>query len=272
MENKNLSMVVLVTGSSSGLGRACADRLAERAGNIVFGGSRSEPTGQRWTHVPMDVTDDASVAAAIATVIAREGRIDAVIHCAGSCIAGAIETVSIAEAQGQFDANYFGAVRVIKAVLPGMRERRSGRIVLVASIAGLIALPFQGHYSASKSAMNGLAEALRMEIAPYGIEATIVHPGDFNTPFGLHRRQATRSDPASPYAATFDRAMAFYETAERNGGAADAFARRVERLLARRRLPAKALVGQPLEIAGVWAKSLLPPGIFERLFRLAYGP
>ncbi|MDX2201317.1 MAG: SDR family oxidoreductase [Hyphomicrobiaceae bacterium] len=264
--------VVLVTGSSSGLGRACADLLAADPANRVYGASRSEPDAHAWTHLPLDVSRDASVADAIAAILAREGRIDAVVHCAGSCIAGAVETASVAEAQAQFDANYFGAVRVIKAVLPGMRQRRAGRILLVGSIAGLIPLPFQAHYSASKSALDGLAGALRFELAPYGIEATAVHPGDFNTPFGLHRRKATRLDPASPYAAAFDRAMSLYEAAEHNGGDPEAFARRIARLLARRRLPPRALVGQPLELAGVWARALLPPRLFEHLFRLAYGP
>lgn len=272
MENKNLQMVVLITGSSSGLGRACADLLAERPDNKVYGASRSVPDSHRWTHIPMDVTDDASVSAGIAAVIAREGRIDAVVHCAGSCVAGPIETTTLPEAQIQFETNYFGALRVIKAVLPGMRERRSGKILMVGSIGGLISLPFQGHYSASKFALDGLTEALRMEIEPFGIEATVVHPGDYNTQFGQNRRLATRRDRGSPYAQALDAALQLYDEAERKGGAPDAFARKIERMLSRRRLPAKAIVGLPLEVAGVWAKALLPARTFERLFRLAYGP
>ncbi|RTL70982.1 MAG: SDR family oxidoreductase [Hyphomicrobiales bacterium] len=272
MEPSVLRSVILVTGSSSGLGRACADLLARSPGNIVYGASRSAPEVHDWTHMPMDVTDDAAVENGIAAILAREGRIDAVVHCAGMCVAGPIETATVAEGQLQFDTNYFGALRIIKAVLPGMRARRGGKIVLIGSIAGLISLPFQAHYSASKFALDGLTEALRAEIAPFGIEATVVHPGDYDTPFGRHRKKSVRSEPSSAYAEAFTKAMRFYEAAEQNGSDAHAFARHIERLLARKHLPAKAIVGLPLEKAGVWAKAVLPSRLFEQVFRLAYGP
>ncbi len=270
MQTHTSKTVILVTGSSSGLGLATADRLARNPAYRVYGASRTEPKGHVWRQVPMDVTDDASVTHGVEMILEAEGRIDALVHCAGNSIAGPVETTSVEDAKAQFETNYFGALRVVQAVLPRMRERRSGKILLVGSIAGIISLPFQAHYSATKFALDGLTEALRMEIAPFGIEAMVVHPGDYDTAFGYHRRMGARFDGASPYAAAFTKAMQFYDEAEKKGGAPDAFARKIEQLLARRRLPGKSIVGLPLELAGVWAKSVLPARVFEQLFRLAY--
>jgi NAD(P)-dependent dehydrogenase (short-subunit alcohol dehydrogenase family) len=129
----------------------------------------------------MDVTDEASVQRAIDAVMAQEGRIDALVHCAGVSLAGAVEDATVEEGKHQFDTNYFGAVRVLRAVLPVMRRQRSGRVLVIGSIAGLIGLPFLGHYSASKFALDGLIQAMRFEVAPFGIEVCLVHPGDYCT-------------------------------------------------------------------------------------------
>lgn len=264
--------VILVTGSSSGLGKACCDRLAQASGNRVYGASRTFTATQPWKHIPMDVTDDASVAAGVAEVIRQDGRIDAVVHCAGSSLAGPIEDTRIDEAQRQFDTNYFGAVRIIRTVLPGMRQRGQGQIIMVGSIGGMIGLPFLAHYSATKFALDGLVEALRTEVEPLGVQATIVHPGDFHTSLGANRLHCTDTKSGTTYFERFTRSVAFYDAAEKAGGSADDVARKVESLLDRRRLPARLVVGSPLEIAGVWAKALMPSRCFEYIFRKAYSP
>src|SRR5580700_9890414 len=146
--------VVLVTGASSGIGRACAELLAAR-GYRVDGASRRPVSRALVEPVSMDVRDDASVRDAVEGVMAREGRIDIVVNNAGIAIAGAVEDTSIEEAIEQFDVNFFGVLRVCRAVLPHMRERRSGYIVNIGSIGGLVAIPFQGLYSASKFALKG---------------------------------------------------------------------------------------------------------------------
>src|SRR5262249_47345713 len=140
-------LVILITGGSSGIGRCCAEHLTLR-GHKVYAASR---TGT----LVMDVRDDASVCAAVQTIVEREQRIDVVINNAGSGIAGAIEDTSIEEAKQQFEVNLFGPMRVCRAVLPIMRTQRSGLIINVSSIAGLIAVPYQGLYSASKFALEG---------------------------------------------------------------------------------------------------------------------
>lgn len=264
--------VVLVTGSSSGLGKSCCDRLARAGGNRVYGASRTATAGEGWTHVPMDVTDEASVAAAVTAIVDKEGRIDSVVHCAGNSLAGPVEDTRIDEVKRQLDTNFFGAVRLIRAVLPVMRRQGRGQIIMIGSIGGLIGLPFLAHYSASKFALDGLVEALRTEVEPLGIQATVVHPGDFNTSLGANRLHCADTKPGTPYYERFRKMVAFYDTAEHNGGSPDVVARKVESLLSKRRLPVRVVVGSPLEIAGVWAKALLPASSFEYIFRKAHSP
>jgi len=271
MPSKSSAEVMVVTGGSSGIGRAICERLAA-TGAHIYAASRTACTCAGCTHLTMDVTDDASVQGAIGEIVRREGRIDALVSCAGMSLTGPIEDTTIEEAQRQLDVNFFGTVRVIRAVLPAMRRQRSGKIVVVGSIGGLIGLPYLGHYSASKFALDGLIEALRAEIAPFGIEATILHPGEFKTSLAARRVTSANAGAQSAYHGPFEHARAFYGAVEAKAPPPLAVARKVQSLLARRRLPTRALVGSPLEVLGVWAKGLLPPGGFEALFRLAYGP
>jgi len=135
----------------------------------------------------MDVCDEASVAAGVESIRKLAGRIDAVVCCAGFGIFGSVEDVQIADAQRQLDTNFFGVLRVLRAVLPEMREATAAggdaRVVLVGSLAGRAPIPFQAHYSASKAAVDALNMALRNELHPFGIHVSLVEPGDIDTPF-----------------------------------------------------------------------------------------
>lgn len=261
--------VVLVTGSSSGIGKACCDRLAGGTGR-VYGASRTPCPAESWTHVSMDVTDDVSVERAVEEVVRREGRIGALVHCAGISLAGAFEDTTVAEANRQFDTNFFGAVRVLRAVLPIMRRQGAGKIIVIGSIGGLIGLPYIGYYSASKFALDGLVESLRMEIRPFGIEATVVHPGDFNTGISANQILCANANSDSAYFAACERTIGIYDANVRMARSADVVARKVERLLQRRRLPVRAVLGTPTEVMAVWLKSVLPSRSFEYLFRKSY--
>ena len=267
-----IEKVALVTGSSSGVGRACCERLAARGGWRVYGGSRTAVAGDGWSYLGMDVTDDASVARAVEELLAREGRIDALVHCAGVSLVGSIEDTTVEEARRHLDINYFGSVRVIRAVLPAMRQQAAGRIIVIGSIGGLIGLPYQGHYSAGKFALDGLVEALRSEVRPFGIEASVLHPGDLNTAIGVNRVISENANDSSAYDAAFRRAVAFYAASENKAPAPDVVARTVERMLHRRRLPVRTVVGTAFEVMGVWGKTVLPARSFEYLMRQAYGP
>jgi NAD(P)-dependent dehydrogenase (short-subunit alcohol dehydrogenase family) len=174
--------VALVTGASSGIGDAIARQLAT-AGFRVFGASRRTPATvvSGSERVTIDVDDDASVRAGVATVLQEAGRIDVLVNGAGYLCAGAVEETSLADAKAQFETNYFGVVRMTLEVLPGMRERMFGHIITISSLAGLVPVPFWGQYNASKFAVEGLMETLRHEVRPFGIQVAMVEAGAIKT-------------------------------------------------------------------------------------------
>jgi NAD(P)-dependent dehydrogenase (short-subunit alcohol dehydrogenase family) len=252
-----------VTGASSGIGKSCAEHLA-KSGYRVYGASR------RSAALPMDVRDDASVRAAVADLITREGRIDVVVNNAGIAIAGAVEDTSIEEAIEQFDVNFFGVLRVCRAVLPHMRERRSGCIVNIGSIAGLAAVPYQGLYSASKFALDGLSEALRLEVRPFGIRVVLVEPGDHRTGLTENRRPtaAARANPA--YRDRFERAVKRMAADERNGPPPEAVARLLHRIIQLKKPRLRYTVGPVAERAVPLLKRALPYAAIEKMVDLYY--
>ena len=185
---------MLITGASSGFGKAIAEALAAR-GDRVYGTTRQtvQPAtaSAQVRMLTMDVGDPATVDAAVARMITEAGRIDALINNAGFGIAGAIEDTSDAEAHAQFETNVFGLHRVCRAVLPQMRRQNSGRVINLSSLAGLVAVPYQAFYCASKHAIEAYTEALRMEMKPFGIHVSMIEPGDFATSFTDNRRMVT---------------------------------------------------------------------------------
>ena len=199
---------VLITGASSGLGAAMAERMRSR-GWRVFGTSRSgqprDPTaataarnaGIEW--VAMDVCDDASVEAGLAQVFAATEQLDGLVCNAGYGIYGSIEETPLERARSQFETNFFGVLRVLAPVVRAMRERDAGRICLVGSLSGRSPIPFQGHYSASKAAIESIAFTLANELAPFAVDVSLIEPGDIHTAFN-DVMDWGESDPASPYA------------------------------------------------------------------------
>lgn len=211
--------VVLVTGSSSGIGLATALHFA-RLGHEVHAGVRSPATATELTQaiaaerlpirpVTLDVDDPASVTRGVNEVLGRSGRIDVLVNNAGIGGGGPIGDVPVDWAKTMFETNYFGAVRMIQAVLPGMRERRSGAIVNVSSIAGVVAIAGHGHYSAVKHALEAMSEALAQEVIAFGIRVAIVEPGVVVTP--IFTKAKRFADPASPYAVHVHRLLLFYQ-------------------------------------------------------------
>jgi NAD(P)-dependent dehydrogenase (short-subunit alcohol dehydrogenase family) len=191
------SPVVLITGASSGIGRAVATAFAVK-GFEVFGTSRNP---QRTEPIPgveliaLDVTDPESVAAAVSTVVQRAGRIDILVNNAGFGVIGAAEESSIAQARQLFDTNFFGLISVTNEVLPHLRAQRSGRIVNVSSVLGFLPAPYSALYAASKHAVEGYSESLDHETREFGVRITAVEPGFTNTSF-----EAAAVDADSPIA------------------------------------------------------------------------
>lgn len=183
---------ILITGASSGIGAAMAKLLAENNYN-VWGTTRKETgqlpipispeAAQRIKFVKLDVTDDSSVQKCFEQVMKEAGHIDVLINNAGYGIYGSIEDVSIELAKAQFETNVFGTLRMIRTFLPAMRQRGSGLIINVSSLAGKLVIPFQTHYAASKHAIEAFTEGLRQEVRPFGIKVAMVEPGDINTNF-----------------------------------------------------------------------------------------
>src|SRR6202047_3366266 len=193
----NSKQVVLITGSSTGFGRLFAETLA-RKGHTVFATMR-DPGGRNAKNgseirtlaerdslpiyiLELDVTDDASVRRAVDATLAKAGRIDVAINNAGYVVSGLAEAVTTEQAQRLMDTNFFGPVRVNRAVLPHMRRQRSGVLMHISSGAGRVVLPSGGFYCASKFALEALAEAYSYELASQGIESVIVEPGQYETP------------------------------------------------------------------------------------------
>ena len=252
--------IVLITGSSSGIGRTCAEFLTDRGFQVV-GASRRSVSDSPWPHVIMDVDDDSSTADGVRQVVRDHGGIDAVVTCAGWGLAGSVEQTPMADARAQIETNFFGTVRVVTAALPTLRERH-GRIVIMSSIGGLIGLPFQAYYSASKFALEGWAEAMAWEVKPFGVEVTLIEPGNFRTGFTMSRRTVGVVGD-DPYAQASANAISKMESDELGGNDPTAVARTVAKVLNSTRPPRRVSVGPAGERVGVVAKRLLPNRLFE---------
>ncbi len=256
--------VVLVTGASAGIGRAVADHLHAR-GHRVYGASRSilslEPK-PAFSTIRMDLDDEASVREAVREIMEREGHIDALVNSAGYGLAGAVEDTSLEEARKQLETNFFGAVAVSREVLAPMRAQGAGTIVFVSSIAGMIPIPFQSFYSASKAAVSAYARALRMEVASAGIRVVAVEPGDHRTEFTERRRVAERAYEGV-LAPAFQRAVGVMAADEQGGPPPGPVGVLVERILLASSPRASYLIGPWFQRFAVWLKYRLPARLFD---------
>jgi NAD(P)-dependent dehydrogenase (short-subunit alcohol dehydrogenase family) len=195
--------IVLITGATDGLGRAAALLLAERGYRVFAAGRSTEKRAHldalarekklALESIELDVCDDYSVRQAVAQVLNKAGAIDVLINNAGVGYMGSVEDLRVEDWQRQFDTNLFGVLRVTQAVLPGMREQRRGRIVMMSSVAGLISAPVQGAYSSSKHALEALSNALRYEVYPFGIDVVLIEPGYIVTGIQRAALELTRS-------------------------------------------------------------------------------
>ena len=209
-----MGKIAIVTGGSSGIGRAAADALF-RQGCTVYEFSRRGEDRSGVRHITADVTDENSVASAVAAVFDAEGRIDILVNNAGFGISGAVEFTEPAEARRQVDVNFWGMVNVTKAVLPVMRRQGAGRIVNTSSVAAVTPIPFQTYYSVSKAAINSFTMSLANEVRPYGITVCAVMPGDTRTGFTDARSRSFAGD--EEYGGRIRRSVARMEKDERGG-------------------------------------------------------
>ena len=258
---------VLVTGASSGIGAAAARLLRER-GFEVFGTSRRpEQLGAgapdvRW--VPMDVCDEDSVREGVAQVLSAVPNLDALVCNAGYGIFGSVEEVSIAAAKEQFETNFFGTLRTLRAAIPSMREARRGRIAIVGSLAGRAPIPFQVHYSATKAAVESLAFGLQCELQPLGVRVSLIEPGDIDTPFNDRMDWGHTAD--SVYADRIRRCEEVIRDSLPEAPPPEVVARAIHRALTARRPRVRYAVGADSFLVPL-ARRLLPDSLSLRLIR-----
>ena len=269
--NRSERKIVLITGARSGIGRACADALVAQ-GHQVYGTSRTPPSETPGFRIlPMDVNDADSVEAGVQSVIEETGRLDVVVNNAGFGYGGSVEDTSVAEAKALFETNFFGPMRVCQAVLPTMRGQGSGLIVNVSSIGGLMGLPYQGLYSASKFALEGFTASLRMEVQRFGVNVVLLEPGDIHTPFTANRQQTAASQTSPVYQADYATALSRIESDERKGASPEVVGAALVRIVDLRAPRPRYLVGPFYEKLAVMASRLLPGRLFEKLLMSNYG-
>jgi len=222
IRENTMNNIVLITGASSGIGKAAAKLLLAN-GCTVYAGARRldhlrdlESLGARI--MSLDVTDEESLKKAAATVLEAERRLDTLINNAGYGANGAIEDVPMSEARRQFDVNLFGLARLTQLVLPAMRARGSGRIINISSIAGKIGMPLSGWYHASKHALEGYSDALRLEVRPFGIKVVLIEPGPIKTEWdSVALVNMMKYSGSGPYAAMTGRLSGKFRAGYRKG-------------------------------------------------------
>ena len=271
---------VLITGASSGIGKVTALLLAER-GYVVFGTSRSEDRlaglrleaerrGVDVRGVVLDINDETAVDTAMPRLLDDAGgAFDVLVNNAGYGLWGPVQSLSMAELRAQFETNFFAAVKLISSVLPSMIERRKGMIVNVSSVLGRIGTPFNGAYAASKFALEGMSEALRVELKPFGVHVALVEPGLFDTGFidNMTRSQGS-ADPGSPYQPYMDRYRNRHRRFEFRAADPIKVARAIHKIVRSGRPALRHPVGMDAR-AGTLGARLMPERLYQALLSRA---
>jgi len=262
-------MIILITGISSGFGKAMAERLS-KDGHTVYGTYRKTDTFiQGVRYLKADVRYEESVRAAVAEILKEEGRIDLFINNAGMGTGGPLQFMTTDLAEEQMDVNFMGMIRFLKYILPGMTTRKKGRIICISSIAGLMGLPYQGLYSASKFALEGYCEALRIELRPFNIKVTVVNPGDFSTAFTSKRKKPDDAKIKTLYPG-YMKSMQSIENDERRGLNPERLADKISKIVRKKHPAARYIIASPIQKMSVFIKKILPPRWFDRILSLYY--
>jgi NAD(P)-dependent dehydrogenase (short-subunit alcohol dehydrogenase family) len=272
------SKAVLVTGCSSGIGRATALRLSQRGWHVYASARRPESIADLAERgcrvVRLDVTDEGSMVAAVRRIEAERGAVGVLVNNAGYGQGGAVEEVTLDAVRRQFETNVFGLLRLTQLVLPGMRAQRWGKVVNVSSMGGRLTLPGGGAYHATKHAVEALSDALRFEVRGFGVDVIVIEPGVVKTRFGdVNVGSIDLGDPDGPYAefnAGVARVVAGAYAAQARGmGTSEGVAAVIERAISARR-PRTRYVYPALGRALITARRLLPDRAFDLMLRSRY--
>lgn len=265
-----MSKVILITGGSSGIGKSIGEFLHHK-GYKVYGTSRNPKNylDSAFPLIALDVKDINTINSAVSQVITKEGGIDILINNAGAGITGPIEEIPEKEIKANFDTNFFGPINVIKAVLPQMRQQKSGLIINVTSIAGYMGLPYRGIYSASKGALELLTEAFRMELKPFNIKMTNVAPGDFATNIAAGRYHAPLLDD-SPYRTFYGKSLELMDAHVDSGSDPKEMAKAIYKIINTKNPKIHYKVGEFMQKFSIVLKRILPDSVYEKLLMNHY--
>lgn len=266
---EKMGKVVLITGASSGFGKATAELLATK-GYIVYGTSRNEMQHNEIHFLVMDVRIRDSVRAGVEKIMEEQGRLDVVVNNAGMGIGGSLEMATNEEIEMQMGTNFRGCVNVCQTVLPVMRRQGGGQIINLSSIGGVMGLPYQGFYSASKFAIEGFTEALAAEVKGFGIKVSMVEPGDFATNFTARRRNSEKTAKSDAYGASFARSLSLIEKEENGGLKPEKLAKTIEKIIETKRPRLRYVVANLEQKLSVLLKRIVPGNWMVNILRGYY--
>jgi len=260
-------MTVIVTGASGGIGFGIAKALVER-GHTVYSFSRSIPSDARIKHIGCDVTNKESVESAFIQFFAAEKRLDILVNNAGIGISGATEMTDERDMKKIFDTNVFGGVYCAQCAVAKMREQKCGKIVFISSVGAVFTLPFQTFYSATKCAVNAVAEGLGMEVKPFGIKVGLILPGDIKSNFTANRKKDTTGEDV--YHARIEKSVAAMERDELRGCSADEAGKQIAKYLCKKKLKVRKVLGAKYRFL-CFLDRILPRRVVLALLYMMYG-
>lgn len=260
---KTNSKIIVITGASAGIGFALAEYFGKK-GHQVYGLSRKIVESPFFTSLSVDITEKEQIDAAIHQILTQENRIDILINNAGMGMVGAVEDATKEDITRLFGLNLTGAVQMMTAVLPKMRSQKQGQIINISSIGSEMGLPFRGFYSASKSALDKVTEAIRYEVNPWNIEVCSLHLGDIKTNIAENR---VKSEVSEPYRNTFDKVYSLINAHVDQGTEPIEVAQYIEQLLQKKSWKAHYYFGKLGQKIGVPLKWILPQRFYEKLMR-----
>lgn len=256
-------MTIIITGTSAGIGFALAEYFGKK-GHQVYGLSRKNTESEFFKTIPTDITNHSQVENAISEILKIEKRIDLLINNAGMGMVGAVEDSKKEEILKLFNLNLVGAVQMMTGVLPKMREQKSGKIINISSIGSEMGLPFRGFYSASKSALDKVTEAIRYEVSPWKIDVCTLHLGDIKTKIAENR---VKTEVSEPYKKTFEKVYALMNSHVDDGSEPVEVAEYIEKLLGKKTWKAHYYFGKFGQKIGVPLKWILPQNFYENLMK-----
>jgi len=265
-----MKKVILITGGSSGIGKSIGEYL-QNEGHIVYGTSRNPESIKTSAIklVALDVRDTFSINKCINQIITDEGRIDVLINNAGVGITGPLEEIPMQEIKNNFETNLFGPIETMRAVLPQMREQKSGLIINITSIAAYMGLPFRSVYSSSKGALELITESLRMEVKQFGIEITNVAPGDFATDIASRRFHAPVIS-GSPYEKVYSQQLATIDDHVNDGNNPIEMAKGISAIILKGKPRVHYKIGAFMQKFSIVLKRILPDKVYEKILMNHY--